>query len=214
MKRLGFSKKASQAIDLSAVYAKLDEVNAKFDNLKIGGRNLLVNTAKPTTENPIHHNTADNHRIDFIDMAYDGEVMTVVGTRATNRLSLSAWNATRLDLEPDTDYVLSGYVKAQNDVELSARWWKHTTRWFSHIVKYNTTTDWKKFTVKFSVPDEQMTGAFLELIINAPMDNAISFKQIKLEKGNIATDYTPAIEDVQGEIEKLQSKFNGNNFGD
>lgn len=192
---------------LTAVGQDIKAIGVKIDNISVGGRNLLRNTQRPTATTPIHHNTTDNHRIDFIDVSYDGEVMTVVGTRATNRLSLSAWNATRLDLESNTDYVLSGYVKAQSDVELSIRWWKHTTRWISHVIKYHATTDWTKFVIKFGVPNEPLTGAFLELIINAPIDNAVSFKQIQLERGNVATDYTPAPEDAQSQIDALQAEL-------
>lgn len=196
----------------TALATAQSQLNARFDNLAVGGRNLLRNTQNPTATSPIYHATTTAPHLNGVTVAYENDVMTVQATKASNRLALSVWNDRRLDLEPNADYVLSGLVKVQSDTELSVRWFKYLNRWISHIVKFNATTEWAKFTVKFSVPNEPITGAFLDLIINVPMDNAVSFKSLKLEKGSIPTDWTPAPEDTQSQLDEKATTANLQNL--
>ena len=185
----------------------IDSLSSRFDNLTVGGRNLLCNTKNPNAQNLIYHVTTNRPRIDNLQVSYDNDTMTLQAAVASNRFALCYWSNVRLDLQPNTNYVLSGYVKAQNNVELFMRWFKYLNSWVSQVIKYSATTEWTKFIIKFSVPNEPITGAFADLVFNVPMDNTVSFKQLKLETGTIATDYSPAPEDTDQAIQGAQANI-------
>lgn len=209
------SKNLLQDINTKVAYS-VDGINTLTH-----GNNLLLNTLLPSASNPICHRTVSKHYIRGINVAYANEVITLSQTASGNRYAFCDWSTNRLDLEPNTSYVFSGYIKANVPTTLYTRWTEYSNRkWSANILEYQATTEWSKFEFLIHVPDKEITGAFLDLIQTIPRGIEVSFKYLKLEKGITATPYSPAFEDMKvilpyltEKVHKLGSTIQADNSG-
>lgn len=68
----------------------------------------------------------------------------------------------------------------------------------------NTNNEWKRFYVVMNMPTDEIVRNnivyFIESTTNIAINDTFSYRNIKLEKGNKPTDWTPAIEDVDSAI--------------
>lgn len=65
----------------------------------------------------------------------------------------------------------------------------------------------KKFALTFTITENDIANGyeyFAWRLRNEKQETTIRFKEVKLEKGNVATDWTPAPEDIEAEIEKAK----------
>lgn len=181
----------------------LNGLNAKFDSLKIGGRNLLTKTNQGKTNwswaISSGGTTAEDYNVDGIN---------AVKLTRTSDASFS-WHYIRYSglirklIEPDTKYTLSFDVKPSVDVTFEAS----LRRGDSGAPLTNSTTmnkatanQWTKvscvLTSKATLPDDLSQVVYLQGMPTTN-GNTVIFKNIKLEKGNIATDYSPNEADLE-----------------
>lgn len=216
-----YSKNLLQNLD------KKVEHNTKIINTFNQGNNLLLNTLLPSNDNPICHRTVSSPYVKGIDVTYDNEVITLSSNSTGNRYALCNYSTSRLDLEPNTSYVFSGYIKSNVATKLYTRWTEYSNRkWNATLLEYQATTEWTRFEFIINMPDKEITGAFLDLVQVIPRDVEVSFKHLKLEKGTVATPYSPATEDIKTillylikKVHELNSTIQANNnssysFGD
>lgn len=177
-------------------------------SVSVGGRNLLVKTNQGTTNWDWSMSDGDKS---VEEVKIDGvrAVKLIKGTKTAN----TGWNYIRYNgllrnlIKPNTKYVLSFDVKPSIDVTLNAMlargdWNEQLT---DHIpMNKALANQWTKvscvLTSKETLPDDLNQVVYLD---GMPTTNGnwLVIKNIKLEEGNIPTDWTPAIEDVQDEID-------------
>lgn len=168
------------ALDTQSVVVLTD-----VDNLEIGGRNLLLNT-RDFGSKSVWIGNRPNPVKDTDGMSYVGVVNT-----------WSKYLKQRIDLLEDI-YTLSFYAKASSETTLEVRNDNAPIKIF-HTVNVNS-VDWKRYLVSVEVDYEHNT----DLTFFTRAAETIYIKGIKLEKGNKATDWTPAPEDVDEKIDDIQ----------
>ena len=177
-------------------------------SISVGGRNLLVKTNQGIT----------NWDWALLDGDKSVEEVKVDGIRAVKLIKGSTtantgWNCIlyrgllRKLIRPNTQYVLSFDVKPSVDVifNVSLRRSDFQAE-LTDFVPMNKAfaNQWTKvscvLTTKPTLPDDLTQDVYLT---GMPTTNGnwLVIKNIKLEEGNIPTDWTPAIEDVQDEID-------------
>ena len=200
----------------AALETGLNGLSARFSSLKIGGRNLLTKTNQGKTNwswaISSGGTTAEDYNVDGIN--------AVKLTRTTD--TSVSWHYIRYDgllrklIEPDTKYTLSFDVKPSVDVTFEAS----LKRGDSGAPLTNSTTmnkalanQWTKvscvLTSKATLPDDLSQVVYLSGMPTAS-GNTVMFKNIKLEKGNIATDYSPNEADLEQKVAEYKQNTDQN----
>ncbi|VEB81326.1 phage protein [Streptococcus lutetiensis] len=200
----------------AALETGLNGLGARFSSLKIGGRNLLTKTNQGKTNwswaISSGGTTAENYDVDGVN--------AVKLTRTKD--SPSSWDYIRYQgllrnlIEPDTKYTLSFDVKPSVDVTFTAS----LRRGDSGAPLTNSTTmnkatanQWNKvscvLTSKATLSDDLSQVVYL-LGMPTANGNTVMFKNIKLEKGNIATDYSPNEADIESKVAEYKQNADQN----
>lgn len=158
-------------------------------NINIGGRNYWALAKKPW----------------FSYMKHLGDG---VFTNNTTSLAFAFMTISKLGVDVGEDYTLSFEVKVKDESIQFSR----DTMYVSSLVPnatHNKPTlikdKWVKVFSTFNYSAENTTHAHIYFSKNLPSNNSIEFRNFKLEKGNTATDWTPAPEDVQAQIDDKAS---------
>ena len=181
-------EKAAQAQSLANEYAKAAQENAKnytdnkVNNLSVGSRNLLEGSAE------IKKDLND-------EMSGLKQFFRVDITSAHSKLELGDVVTVSFDVEMEQGNILRVY-----DTNIN----------FDFIVGMNTFENIgnKKqrisFTKKLMTANKESDKWLLDFYNKGYTDDKYTISNIKIEKGNVATDWTPAPEDLQRQIQQAQ----------
>lgn len=196
------------------------------NEIQVGGRNLLTNSnfskieAITGTMNSYGLYTRGSTYTCSIDSSVkynNHNTLKIVSNKSGNTSGEDIlWRAMPIGskvvmFSGDEEYVLSFWAKAEKDITYRVRWGygdytnynpRFTTEWKKHIIPLPTTSDF----------DNDLIMVFLEAVTCWMTD-------FKLEKGNLATDWTPAPEDFNQQIldtkeeitQQVSSDFKVNN---
>ena len=200
----------------AALETGLNGLSARFSSLKIGGRNLLTKTNQGKTNwtwaISSGGTTAEDYNVDGIN---------AVKLTRTSDASFS-WHYIRYSglirklIEPDTKYTLSFDIKPSVDVTFTAS----LRRGDSGAPLTNSTTmnkatanQWNKvscvLTSKTTLSDDLSQVVYLSGMPTAN-GNWLIIKNIKLEKGNVATDYSPSEADLEQKVAEYRQNADQN----
>ena len=206
-KRTAYYTQKSAALtaisDAAKAYA--DKVVA---GIEVGGRNILMETNQG--KKTWYASTSDGHSL-FITTEWVDEGVKGVKIELTKQPS--SWGViTRslegtLDLlEPNTTYMLSFDILSNISNTLSTTIMNsNATGRLSNSPSFSFEANKKKHVVlKLVTNDLSEKGSSQVLYFGYNSVGYLCFKNLKLEKGNVATAWTPAIEDVNGMIEDAQ----------
>lgn len=153
----------------------------EFNNLQIGGRNLLLNTADLTKW----------HKEASITVTKDSNDYFKISTTNTSSWWSAYWYISS-DKSEQT-YTLSGYnKKGTKNGYVVVRYYKGGTN--NILVQKDVSEGY--FTIKFTVPSGAETITVYLGVKPTASGDYTYYKHPKLELGNKATDWTPAPEDV------------------
>lgn len=194
----------------------LNGLSAKFDSLKIGGRNLLAKTNQGKTNWSWRISSGGTTKED-----YDVDGVNAVKLTRTSDASFS-WDYIQYNglmrnlIEPNTKYTLSFDVKPNVDVTFSAELKKGDGGGkLTNSVRMNkaTANQWNKvscvLTSKTTLPDDLSQVVYLSGMPVAT-GNWLIIKNIKLEKGNVATDYSPSEVDLEQKVAEYKQTADQN----
>ena len=206
-KRTAYYTQKSAALtaisDAAKAYA--DKVVA---GIEVGGRNILMETNQG--KKTWYASTSDGPSL-FITTEWVDEGVKGVKIELTKQPS--SWGViTRslegtLDLlEPNTTYMLSFDILSNISNTLSTTIMNsNATGGLSNSPSFSFEANKKKHVVlKLVTNDLSEKGSSQVLYFGYHSVGYLCFKNLKLEKGNVATAWTPAIEDVNGMIEDAQ----------
>ena len=204
---------AESKIDQKADSITLSVLETKVDGISVGGRNLLRGTNQGTTNWGWSMQTGGR----TIEEYLDGGVRAVKMTR--DAVEQTGWSIIGYEmgandyalLEPNTEYTLSfdykPSVATTNGVMFSIRrgdgsnaatneggYWKEipANEW-THVSGTFTTVE--------NIPDFLLYSTEIFIVgLPATVNSVHIFKNLKLEKGNKATDWSPAPEDPAGSL--------------
>lgn len=180
---------------------KANNAQESIDNLEIGGRNLLTNTW--TMDSPWTNSPKAAAKFDETEKIYYRSVWSSTS---------SSWNnyvTQHVKVQPSTEYTLSFLAKRQSaDVNPTLMCRLDRDAAIKYIVPASGVklgTSWNRYNYTFTAPDNASneplrfyayvgSGAYNE-------DTALLIANVKLEKGNKATDWTPAPEDAIAQVD-------------
>lgn len=175
---------------------KANNAQDTVDNLEIGGRNLLLNTL--TMDSPWTNANKKSYKYDETNNIYYRPVWSSVNSSWINYITQT------VTIQPNTEYTVSFLAKRQSeDVNPTLMCRFDRNEAITLVIPSSglkIDTSWKKYSFTFTThaksSSEQLrfyaymgTGAYDE-------DTALLIANVKLEKGNKATDWTPAPEDM------------------
>lgn len=160
-----------------------------YDDLEIGGRNLLKDTA----------NLIKNWVLDQATVS-DGICTITVASNSDRRMYQMPANS-YFTPEPNTTYTLSVEAKSPNGANLQlSPYWSHTGN-----KTFNVTTEWKRYSYTFTSLADVSTSSTTIGTGSTTTGAVLMLRKPKLEIGNKATDWTPAPEDVDDALSGKKS---------
>ena len=173
------------------VKVSVDGLNARFDNLNVGGTNLLKDSLIPLTASNVW--IADGVSNQIVD-----DYVRIRGTGDNNRIYQPFSNN---GLNADGYYSISFWASNDgNNEEFDVQ----VGTW-SSLQTVHVTGSFKLYKL-----ENVWLGGNTSFSFVAPFGKVVRLKKIKLEKGNKATDWSPSPEDIDNKIEVLSGKITAN----
>lgn len=173
-----------------------DSANNKVDNLEIGGRNLLDDTKD-----------MDRYRNKILQDKIDG-FSVVSDTYSANSHYNNICQWTSINVAPDTDYTLSFWAKGSGrivsflwpDAVASGKSNKGaTTTRRDGLIVHTLTQEYTKYIITWRTLSDISNPKKIVIPARIDIQNTdcwINIYGFKFEKGNKATDWSPAPEDI------------------
>lgn len=190
--------------------AKWKDVVFKQD-LRVGGVNLLRNT--DTMDDSNYWQIRDWTRSDAkYDSTYNGEIGDNVGLSTTNLTKPGDGEkyfdyVPMLHLNTNETYTLSIYgynidrIRFFENLNDGGNHYHDSQNGMYDFVLDSETSEWQKFTITFKPSNKDF---YLTFGINSTGNSWVS--SIKLERGNVATNWSPSPADIKSKIEDAKSK--------
>ena len=178
---------------LAGIQNSADEAKEAAENIKVGGRNLQTQTELWGC-------------IKFMstNLTVNGDVAIVSGTSYNNLsgavVKMGETYTISFDIKVDTAWKGGFMLNQFWDAGFNRIYWEG-------ITSRQITSEWQRVSHTFTVPTDKG-----DIVYCAPSlrwtENAgkVYFRHYKIESGNIATDWTPAPEDVDGAISDVDKK--------
>lgn len=179
-----------RALEEAIKVAKAEIDKAIPSSVQVGGRNLLRGT--------------DYSVIDRLDTRYWEQDLPINHDDTYAYVAYGyGWNYKykSIHLEPGT-YTLSVMAKSHEpgkpgDLRLDMGLWQYGK------IFGVTTDEWERYSLTFDVTEPY--DDVIRLLDKGFQKSIIRFAHVKLERGTIATDWTPAPEDIQAEIDAINA---------
>ncbi|NNI56768.1 host specificity protein [Pasteurella multocida] len=177
---------------------KSETLEAKFNQLQIGGRNLLKQTRTLNSWNKNSGVTLDtDHGIAILTA--NGRLVALSQVLIEDQVEVK-----------DGKVVLSFDALSNKSGKLNLRLRRYTGSTYSDISAYVTvdSRDYKRYSVVFDYQkSEGQTRLSVEIVTYEKDGTVFNIKKPKLELGNIATDWTPAPEDVDSTLSEVNASI-------
>lgn len=205
-KRTAYYTQKSAALtaisDAAKAYA--DKVVA---GIEVGGRNILMETNQGKKR--WYANTNEGNTLftisEWVDEGVKGVKLELTKKPSSWSIIYYNLNGTLDLLEPNTTYMLSFDVLSNISNTLSATIMdSNATGKLTNSPSFSFEANKRKHVVLKLVTNDLSKKGSQVLYFSYNKVSYICFKNLKLEKGNVATAWTPAIEDVNGMIEDAQ----------
>lgn len=178
---------------IDQVASGVTEVGNRIDNLQIGGRNLLTK--------------------DILSKFY-GRTLTYNQDGSITTTYFYQSNVTLTNLKAGGTFTFSCKLKKDGDFEGKVRIGiYHDDTWDSYYMGSLLTKDYKMFSKTITMQKDGAIGLVIQNDNGVNTDaEKITFKELQLEIGNIATDYSPAPEDQQSQIDGINTNLSNNYY--
>lgn len=198
------SKLVNTKNEISATVAKVDE---KITGLTIGGRNLFINSGDLNTFVKLYGVTA-TRTLESTSMSRTGNLMhvsNIVRTQGNYVIYFPLKDMAPLFGTDNEVHTLSFYLKTNSPQAVS-----FVANGVSIVEQPNITVDntaFKRVTVKFKAVTLRDTAINYNshIVLTGSNLTDLWLYDLKLEKGNKATDWTPAPEDTTNKIATAQA---------
>ncbi|MDO5652168.1 MAG: DUF1983 domain-containing protein, partial [Moraxella sp.] len=181
---------------LTATTTKTDRLSAKFDGLSVGGRNLLFMTANNYASygsGATFTKSADFARIVALTVSNKGLANSFKSTH-----TLKQGEKAVLSFEYRTDMPNLHYTYILND---NGNWA------IRPLLSAVSNGEWQKAVISFVAPKDLTNVRALVGGVAVPVGAFLELKNLKLERGTIATDWTPAPEDGDSAVQSVQANL-------
>ena len=181
----GYAKTTDVQATANGLKMNIDSVSGKLNNLRIGGKNLLYNSAGPFQ--PKLDGGIDNYQW-------------------FNSVTINMIQGQQYTVSGITNGIFSDYHDPSTESDRCVLWLCNYDRGVNQIISSNTTDHGTTFI--WNHPTDMYT---LRVNTYHPAEkNQIKAWNIKIESGNKKTDWTPAPEDVANDITQLSARITAN----
>ena len=213
------------SVGLDSVNINVNNVNSKVDNIKVGGTNLVRNSAHDPSS--LEHWTTNNiGKVWYATHSFfrnnTTKMFFLSNTNTNQEMTIQT---EYIDIEPDTDYTLSMVVfgasgVSSGDVYYNIKYKDGSNTYFivDGRFKYNPYHAERKVYKFHTSPNSSgspATQVFIRIDNNGMLagysDGTSMLGDVKLEKGTIATDWSPAPEDEIERVAQIKIDLNGIN---
>ncbi|UUY24063.1 phage tail protein [Ligilactobacillus salivarius] len=160
------------------VKVSVDGLNARFDNLNVGGTNLLKGTSRD-----LQQKSTTN---DWVRLPYNTDFFRSI--YPLDNFTTKVWIE-----KPNKDSWLQIYVGGNGVFK-------------GNVIKAGQSG----YSEVHGTLNNNTTSANLVIGAGDGVSVSLSWKELKLEKGTIATDWSPAPEDTENELQVLSGKITAN----
>ncbi|MDU1540614.1 MAG: phage tail spike protein [Paeniclostridium sordellii] len=192
---------SSTETNITTIRDAANSANSKIDNLKIGGRNLFLNSGFTNGSKYFHTYACNNVSVVDEPTAKSKKALSFISTGG----GIYQRNGGPTNVEPflkDLKLIVSGYFKCSSNAKLTVG----LEGTASKQISPSSPNTWTYFEV--AVVANGTSHTFIFYGVNG---NAYHLKDLKLEEGNKATDWTPAPEDVQANIDSNKTEITKTN---
>ncbi|MEY8737200.1 phage tail spike protein [Lactobacillus sp. AN1001] len=195
----GYVKTTELERTANGIHASVTAVEGKINNLNIGGRNYLQGTADFTWPGGIGENSSpkksienytDNIKMLHISSDVYSGIYTKWGQAFPNE-----------QLQVGDDYTFSFDAKGKGTIRVV----KNESEGGNPLSGTSLTNEWQRFSVSGKI--NNLNKAFI-IYFGGGYDAYI--KCVKIEKGNKATDWSPAPEDIDNEFTTVNNTLKAN----
>lgn len=171
-------------------------VGSTPDSVQVGGRNLQLGSAKwdTTAWNVKGAITVDGDTAIMSADARPSCSSIEVNINSVYTVSIDVKADVTGTITPDYGLILLGFYNESS--ELAESIW----------VPGQLTSEWNRIVYTFTVPNNKNIKYLSVGLRNVNGIKNIYFRHLKVEKGNKATDWTPAPEDIQSDIKGVSNK--------
>ena len=177
----------------------IDSVEKKVDGIEVGGRNLVRYSTQKYLQIPNGYCTGIVEEEGKRALLFD---------RTNNILYLGGRESY---LEKGKTYTFSFYAKASEELEFTRGIYINAGN-SGFIPDTKITTDWERYSFTFTASNDDSVGIHMYPAIKNADGTYKSFyiTDWQLEKGTVATDVTPAPEDIENDINNLTQEVTKN----
>lgn len=192
-------------------------VGSTLKGVNVGGRNLLLNSRNP--KDGEYYIVANSGLLPTGNLFKNCTIFSCKNVWNALRVYFNKHVTERNVVHVGDKLTYSIYAKTDNnsviDIMMFNRTFDDTTGQFnfdSQVRSFPLTKEWAQYSITFTVTDSilktsgtGMTYFGFEITSNTESGKYVYFTCPKLELGNIATDWTPAPEDVDADISNAQN---------
>lgn len=217
-----YSKTETEAllqVESDKITSKVSQtITEEVNKIEIGGRNLLLDTNTSSldavsADEPRRFQAAisnsENYDVSWVPISdapqgieYGAQIEVITASETDNYQGLVFYSTHGPELTNGETYTLSYYARCTQGTAYT-----RTEIWNHHISDpLELTEDWAKNSLTFTFDDSESSSVPYALFqTNLKYVGIIQMCGFKLEKGNKATDWTPAPEDVDSGIQNAQN---------
>lgn len=190
----------------SKTVASNEDVTDAINNIEIGGRNYMLDSA------------FSKYTPDGSNITKDGEIVTFNGGDPKNYLSRtfsssfkSSARGKKLALSMDikvNEEITFGTTNPWIGFEISISYTDGTQSWLDLLGGKRMPTevaDWKRYTSIVAVKDTEIKSIFVSIICR-DFTGSISVRHPKVEISTKPTDWTPAPEDINSDLDAIKTR--------
>ena len=183
---------------VSSTESKITTITTDFNNLQIGGRNLLRNTGFSNGTKYWNIYSSTNVVTNEDNTSKSGYCLSFTSTGGGVYQRNMNHEGVVTPYENGEKLVISGYVKCTSTAELRVALEGVTTKY----VKPSSSNTWTYFEFQFVANGTATTWTFYG--VNG---NSYSLKEIQVERGTKRTDWVQSQEDIDSDISSVDSKI-------
>lgn len=182
-----------------------------FNNLKIGGRNLLMHTAYDTIDGVNNRGNYHTVSVDTVNKHFGRNSLKIVCSTVSVSGSQDVWQKLWSSLTVGDNLILSFWIKGS----VASKMWcriggggaDNNIENVNAGTAIGITTEWKKVTFNFGKCTLAGEAGAVEVIYGFGNSGTFWINSMKLEIGTKATDWTPAPEDTEEQIKSVKASL-------
>lgn len=198
-----------------ALKVEQTDIEEAVNNIQVGGRNLIINSS--FNKQGYKWTASDTNGISYPKEGRDGNYCAKITGKLNTSRNLQAEETYKV--KAGETYTLSGWTKSKDIVKgttnyfvtLYMGFYDKDHKWKAEASINNgqmpLSTDWERNILTFTVPDVSGIEHMWVYLYARDFTGTIWWDDVQLEKANKASDWSPALEDIEEDIAEVDGKF-------